>query len=86
MGVSFYHHLSFLFKNYGLKKIAIYSKIKQTQIVYSCLFDLQYTKVLCNCISFNPSNLIHVKFKINWFLIFLFIAAMEISISFKDTL
>ena len=48
-------------------------------------FDLQYTKVLNNDISY-LSNLIREKFKVNWFRGSLFILAMEISIIFKDTL
>ena len=61
-------------------------RIKHTEFFHSCIFDLQYTKVLNNGISFYPSNIIRVKFKVNWFRVFLFIAAMEISINFKDTL
>ena len=37
-------------------------------------------------VSFYPSNLIRVKFKVNWFRGFQFIVTMEISINFKDTL
>ena len=63
--VCMYHHLSLLFKNYGLKKICDLFKIKHTEFFYFCIFDLQYTKVLNNGISFYLSNLIRVKFKVN---------------------
>ena len=61
-------------------------EIKHTEFCYSFRFDLQYTKVLNNVISFYPSNLICVKFKVIWFRDFMFIVAMERSINFKDTL
>ena len=86
MGVCFYHHLSLLFKKYGLKLFCYLFEIKHTEFFYSCIFDLQCTKGLNNGINFYPSNLIRVKFKVNLFLGSLFIVAMEISIFFKDTL
>ena len=45
---------------------SFFRKSNQTyRISYSCIFDLQYTKVLNNGISFYPSNLFRVKFKVN---------------------
>ena len=43
-------------------------EIKHTDFFfYFCIFNLQCTKVLNNCFSFYHSNLIRVKFKVNWF-------------------
>ena len=54
----------FNIQNLRFKKNWDLFEIKHTDFFYSCLFDLQYTKVLNN-ITFYPSNLIRVKFKVN---------------------
>ena len=81
LSVCFYQHLSLVLKNYRLKIFCNLFEIKHTEIVYSCIFDLHYTKVLNNGISIT-----RVKFKINRFRSFLFVVAMEMSIIFKEKL
>ena len=39
LSVRFYHHLSLLFINYGLKNFCDFFVIKHTELFYSCIFD-----------------------------------------------
>ena len=45
---------------------------------------MQYTKVSDTGVRFSTSNRIRVEFKFNWYLVFLFIVTMEISIFLKN--
>ena len=58
--ICFYHYFCLLLKNYGFKNFCNLFEIKHTEFFYSCIFEMQYTKVLNNGISFYPSNLIRV--------------------------